>query len=100
MGVVIAEVSVVPLGTKETALGDYVARAVDELKKETDLKFEVTPMCTCIEGEMEHVMDAIKKMHEAAFQAGAMRVMTEIKIDDRRDKQESMERKVSRALRR
>lgn len=98
MGVVIAEVSVVPLGTADTALGDYVHKAVEALKDTPGLKFEVTPMCTVIEGELLDIMKVVGKMHEAPFEAGAKRVMTEVRIDDRRDKRETMERKVARAL--
>lgn len=98
MGVVIAEVSVVPLGTGDTGLGDYVQKVVRALKDTPDLKFEVTPMCTVIEGELADVMKVVGKMHEAPFEAGVKRVMTEVRIDDRRDKVESMEHKVERAL--
>jgi uncharacterized protein YqgV (UPF0045/DUF77 family) len=34
------------------------------------------------------------KMHEVPFEAGALRVVTTIKIDDRRDKEASAKEKV------
>ncbi|MDR3553422.1 MAG: thiamine-binding protein [Syntrophobacteraceae bacterium] len=33
-------------------------------------------------------------MHESCFDGGAVRVLTQIRIDDRRDRQSSIERKI------
>ena len=38
----IAEVSVVPLGTKTPSVSQYVARAVKVLEQEKDIKYETT----------------------------------------------------------
>lgn len=51
-------------------------------------------MGTVIEGELNVILDTVKKMHEVPFNNGAMRVATTIKIDDRRDKQGSMDQKL------
>ena len=90
----VVEVSVVPLGTGETSLSKYVARAVQVLQSEKDVKYELTAMGTIIEGELKHVLAAVRKMHEAVFEFGAMRVITTIKIDDRRDKSSTAAGKV------
>ena len=42
-------------------------------------------MGTVIEGDLDSVLRVIRQMHEAPFKAGALRVSTLIKIDDRRD---------------
>ncbi len=97
MGTVIAEISVVPIGTGETGVGDYIHDVIDKLKDEATVKFEVNPMGTVLEGELEDVLKVIRHLHEVPFTDGAKRVLTDIKIDDRRDKTESMERKVARA---
>jgi uncharacterized protein (TIGR00106 family) len=88
-----AEVSIVPLGIGKTGISEYVAEAIQELKK-SGLKFQLTPMGTIIEGTLEEVMDIIRRMHETPFQKGAKRVYTTIKLDDRRDKDSSMGYKV------
>jgi uncharacterized protein (TIGR00106 family) len=51
-------------------------------------------MGTIIEGELNDILRVIRQMHEAPFAAGAARVSTLIKIDDRRDKAHSMIGKV------
>jgi uncharacterized protein (TIGR00106 family) len=92
--VVIVEISVIPLGTKTTSVSSYVADALKTLEKEKDIKYELTPMGTIIEGDLEKVLDLAKKMHDAVFVKGILRVITIIKIDDRRDKPLSLEGKV------
>jgi len=91
----IVEFSVVPIGTKTPSVSEYVVKAVKVLKKYSNLKFEVTPMGTVIEGDdLSEILKVILEAHEAVFKAGAQRVVTTIKIDDRRDKKETMEYKV------
>jgi uncharacterized protein (TIGR00106 family) len=45
-------------------------------------------MGTIIEGDLDEILEVIRKMHEHPFTQGAVRVSTSIKIDDRRDKPE------------
>jgi uncharacterized protein (TIGR00106 family) len=91
----IAEVSVVPLGTKTPSVSQYVARAVKVLEREKDIKYEITAMGTIIEGDLDKILVAIKKMHEGTFGEGVVRVLTTVKIDDRRDKAQGMKEKVA-----
>jgi len=91
----IVEFSVVPIGTKSPSISEYVVEAVKVLKKYGNLKFEVTPMGTVIEGDdLGEILKIILEAHESVFKAGARRIVTTIKIDDRRDKKETMEYKV------
>jgi uncharacterized protein (TIGR00106 family) len=81
----ILEISVVPIGTKETSLSSYVAECLQILKKEK-VCYELTSMGTNIEGDLRHLLTIALKMHETPFRKGAARVLTTLKIDDRRDK--------------
>ncbi|MFX1598497.1 MAG: MTH1187 family thiamine-binding protein [Promethearchaeota archaeon] len=91
---VIVSFDIVPIGTEATSVSEFVAEAIKAIKEFKDLKFTLTPMCTILEGSLDHVMTAIMKAHEAVFKAGAERVVTNIKIDDRRDVQRRMGDKV------
>jgi uncharacterized protein (TIGR00106 family) len=51
-----------------------------------------------LEGDLDEVLRAVRAVHEVPFQAGALRVSTTVKIDERRDKELSMDGKV-RAVR-
>jgi uncharacterized protein (TIGR00106 family) len=90
----IVEVSVVPLGTRTPSVSQYVAGAVKVLEREKDLKYEMTAMGTIIEGDLDRILTAVRKMHEVVFAEGATRVITTIKIDDRRDKPQGMKEKL------
>ena len=90
----IAEVSVVPLGTKTPSVSQYVARAVKILEREKDMKYEITSMGTVVEGDLDRILAVVKKMHEAVLGEGVVRVLTTIKIDDRRDKPQTMKGKL------
>jgi uncharacterized protein (TIGR00106 family) len=90
----IAEVSVVPLGTKSPSVSHYVARAIKVLEQEKDIKYETTAMGTIIEGDLDRILAVVKKMHEGIFGEGVARVITTVKIDDRRDKAQSMKAKL------
>ncbi len=92
---VIAEFSIVPLGHGETSIGCYVAEAIGALKKVKGLTFEVTAMGTVLEaGSLETIFEAVKVAHEAMVAAGILRVVSTLRIDDRRDKPRTMKDKV------
>jgi uncharacterized protein (TIGR00106 family) len=94
----IAEVSIIPLGTKTPSVSQYVARAVSALREEKAIKYELTPMGTIIEGDLEDILRAVRNMHETVLGEGIMRVVTTVKIDDRRDKTLSMGGKTESVL--
>ena len=90
----LVEVSIVPLGTESPSVSKYVAQAVKVLEEEKDLKYEVTAMGTIIEGDLVRLLTLVRKMHEAVLDCGATRVVTTVKIDDRRDKASTISSKV------
>ena len=89
------EVSIIPVGTPTPSLSEYVAGAVRILQNERDIKYELTAMGTIIEGDLEKLLVLAGRMHRSAFDAGAMRVATTIKIDERRDKPSGISSKVA-----
>lgn len=91
---VVVEFATVPLGTASTSLSAYVAKAC-KVVEASGLPYTVTPMGTIIEAaNLQEALEVVKHAHEALFAAGAKRVSTIIKIDDRRDKKRLMEDKV------
>ena len=80
----VMEVSVVPIG-KGPSISSYVADCIRVLKKE-NMPFELTAMGTNVEGSLKSLIAVALKMHQVPFHKGAQRVVTTIKIDDRRDK--------------
>jgi uncharacterized protein (TIGR00106 family) len=96
--VVVAEVSVIPIGTKTPSTSEYVARAIKILMRQKNVKYHLTAMGTLLEGELSQVLDAAKRMHESVFSEEVKRVITRITIDDRRDKDLTMDYKVQSVL--
>jgi uncharacterized protein (TIGR00106 family) len=91
----IVQVTIVPLGTGTPSVSDYVAAVHQVLEQSGEkIKFQLTPMSTIIEGELDDLLAVVRRMHEVPFANGAMRVSTSITIDDRRDKQGTMEQKL------
>ncbi len=88
----ILQISVVPIGTGETSLSAYVADCIRILKKEK-VHYELTSMGTNIEGDVKDLLKIAFKMHQVPFKKGALRVLTTLKIDDRRDKRGTLKGK-------
>jgi len=59
------------------------------------VKYEITAMGTIIEGDLDKILAVVRKMHEGTFGEGVARVLTTIKIDDRRDRAQGMKEKVN-----
>ncbi len=91
---VIAEISIVPIGTNTPSVSQYVAGAIKVLSQEKNVKYKLTAMGTILEGTWASVLGVTKKMHESVFDDQIQRVVTTIKIDDRRDRESSVERKI------
>lgn len=91
------EISVHPVGTGSASLSDYVADVI-RVAKQRGVKYEITGMSTNLEGDLDTLFDIAREMHQASFQRGAPRVFTIIKIDDRRDKELTLEYKRRRAV--
>jgi uncharacterized protein (TIGR00106 family) len=88
------DISVVPVGTKSASVSKFVAGALKIVKNEPGIKYRLTPMNTIIEGDLEQLLSLAKKMHDSAFSGSVTRVVTTIRIDERRDKALTMEGKI------
>lgn len=94
----IVEVVIIPLGTGSTSVSKYVAACHKVLEQAEDIKYQLTPMSTIIEGELDPIFEVVRQMHEIPFESGAFRVATTIRIDDRRDKELTLEGKVQAVM--
>ncbi|MEE2679699.1 MAG: MTH1187 family thiamine-binding protein [Myxococcota bacterium] len=89
----IAAVSIAPTGDGPS-VSRHVAAALAVLEGQDKVRWKLDSMFTTLEGEVEEVFAVIRRMQEAVFAEGAVRVGTVIKIDERRDKAMTMEGKV------
>nr|WP_096201243.1 MTH1187 family thiamine-binding protein [Bacillus sp. FJAT-45350] len=92
----IVDITIIPIGTNTPSVSDYVADIHKVLESYQDkITYRLTPMSTIIEGELPVLFEVIQAIHEAPFKAGVQRVATNIRIDDRRDKELKMDEKVA-----
>ena len=90
---IIAQFSISPVG-KGTSLSKYISEVVKILEN-SNLKFETNPMSTTIESkDLMNIFNLIEKLNEKLFQLGIERVITDLKIDFRIDKDATMKSKL------
>ena len=90
---IIVELKVIPLGTGKPGLSEYVAKAVEAIRKE-GITPETGAMGTVFEAKtIDRALEAVKKAHQAMFSDGAKRVVTFVEMDERRDKEGTISRK-------
>ena len=96
---VVAEVSIFPLGTGSPGVSQYVAAAVRDLEA-SGLKCTLGPMGTTVEAETpEEVYAAVARAQAAVFELGVERAYTVIKMDERRDVEERSAEDMVRSVR-
>lgn len=59
-----------------------VNRAIEAIDR-TGLRYEVCPMETVVEGELDELLAAAKAAHRACLEAGARSVITHLKLAER-----------------
>ncbi len=77
----IAEFSVFPVGKGES-LSVYVAECI-KIVEANGIRYQLTPVGTIVEGEMDKVMKVIVECHKKVMTMSD-RAVTNIKIDDRK----------------
>jgi uncharacterized protein (TIGR00106 family) len=85
------EFSIVPLG-KGASVSPVIARVM-KIVVESGVRYKANPMGTVIEGEWGRLIDLMKKCHDEAMK-DADRVLTTIKIDDYKGKEDRLEKKL------
>ncbi len=90
---IIAELSIVPVGA-ETSVSKYVKIAIKALEGR-GVRVIPGPMSTVLEcRDVDLLFKAVKAAHKAVLASGVVRVVTTLKIDDRTDKDATVESKL------
>ncbi len=93
----LAEFSVVPIGEGES-VGEYVAECV-RIVKASGLPYRLCPMGTVVEGGYDEVMEVVRQCHlKVTGMCG--RVITTVKMDDRKGAEGAIDKKIESVLRR
>jgi uncharacterized protein (TIGR00106 family) len=87
----LAEFSVIPLGKGES-VSQYVAECL-KIVDGSGINYRINPMATVLEGDYGEVMDIIGKCHARVLELSP-RVITSIKIDDRKGGKKMLDSKI------
>ena len=77
------EIAIYPLGTDNASITKEVSKVFKVLDN-CDLKYQITTMGTIIEGTLDELFALARELHEAVLSDSVKRVITTIKLDDKR----------------
>jgi uncharacterized protein (TIGR00106 family) len=89
-----ADLTVISLGGETSASG-YIAEIQRRLAAQDRVGYVLHAMGTSLEGSTRDILDVVAELHEVPFERGAPRVYTVLKLDDRRDREQTLEDKVA-----
>ena len=82
---ILAQLSVFPVG-EGTSLSRFVKKGINVIK-DSGYTYEIGGMSTAIEvPDLDALFGLVKKVHQAHLEAGGRRILIDLKVDDRRDK--------------
>ena len=87
-----AEIQVVPIGAG-VSVRPHVKRA-HELLAESGLTLALHAFGTNVEGELDQILEAIRRVHETLHAEGVVRISTAVKIGTRTDKDPTLAAKL------
>jgi uncharacterized protein (TIGR00106 family) len=87
-----AEIQVIPLGVG-VSVREYVKKA-HELLKASGLQVQLHAFGTNVEGELDDILAAVKRVHEMLHAEGVTRVSSAVKIGTRTDKEPTLAAKL------
>jgi uncharacterized protein (TIGR00106 family) len=90
-----ADLTVIALGSAEASASGYIAEIQRRLAAQDRVKYLLHAMGTSLEGSTEDILAIVGELHAVPFDRGAQRVYTVLKLDDRRDREQTLEDKVA-----
>jgi uncharacterized protein (TIGR00106 family) len=89
-----ADLTVIALGRPGTSASEYIAEIQRRLAAQDRVGYELHAMGTSLEGSTADILAIVGELHEVPFEMGVMRVYTVLKLDDRRDREQTLAEKV------
>ncbi len=90
---ILAQLSVYPIG-EGVSLGRHVKKGI-KIIEESGYTYQVGGLSTAIEvPDLQELFDLVTKIRDAQIEEGAQRVLIDLKVDDRRDKNATLAGKI------
>jgi uncharacterized protein (TIGR00106 family) len=89
-----AELTVIGLGRSDPSASEYIAEIQRRLADQDRVGYRLHAMGTELEGSTEDILAVVAELHQVPFELGLPRVYTVLKLDERRDKEQTLDDKV------
>jgi len=89
-----ADLTVIALGRAEVGASRYIAEIQRRLERQDKVRYALHAMGTSLEGSTADIIAIVGELHAVPFELGIPRVYTVLKLDERRDKEQSLEDKI------
>jgi uncharacterized protein (TIGR00106 family) len=90
-----ADITVIALGRRDLSASPYIAEIQRRLAAQDRVRYRLHAMGTSLEGSTDDILAIVRELHEVPFDMGVERVYTVLKLDDRRDKEQTLDSKVA-----
>jgi uncharacterized protein (TIGR00106 family) len=90
-----ADVTVIGLGSSDPSASRYIAAIQRRLAAQDRVRYVLHAMGTSLEGDTADILGLVGELHAVPFELGLPRVYTVLKLDERRDKPQTLEDKVA-----
>lgn len=90
-----ADITVLPIGREGASVSDVLAEVRRHLDAQDKVRFEMHAMGTSLEGTTEDIFALAAELHAIPLSSGIPRSYTVLKIDQRTDKEQTLESKVA-----
>jgi len=90
-----ADLTILSLGRSDPSASAYIAAIQRRLAAQDRVRYVMHAMGTSLEGETADILTLVGELHAVPFELGIPRVYTVLKLDERRDKAQTLEDKVA-----
>jgi uncharacterized protein (TIGR00106 family) len=90
-----ADLTVIGLGRADPSASRYIAEIQRRLAAQDRVRHQLHAMGTSLEGETADILALVGELHAVPFELGLPRVYTVLKLDERRDREQTLEDKVA-----
>ena len=90
-----ADLTVLALGRPDASTSEYIAEIQRRLQQQERVRFRMHAMGTSLEGTTEDILAIVGELHAVPFEMDVPRVYTVLKLDERRDREQTLDDKVA-----
>ena len=89
-----ADLTVIALGRADASASRYIAEIQRRLERQDAVRYQLHAMGASLEGSAADILPVVAELHAVPFELGIPRVYTVLKLDERRDREQTLEDKV------